>query len=141
MDRYPKSSPYGDYRLEVPMTQLIPADSNFYFFDSFCHMTSRSCHYINIAIAKPGSKADVLLATVSKKLQPGNNPFSRMVQDRSGILTFSVASASNLWVELIITEPTIVIGSHHKISVCQVVRNRGYSRPHLPNNPRCPQCN
>ena len=137
--KLPPKSPFGDYRLVIPISKFITEDFNLYFADFYC--LSASLHYVTVVVTKQGSATDVFC---QKNLIPlclyTKNPFLYF-----NTVTGKFSTATAVRVEILYTENINVLeelssgeASFYRVSAIFAGRSKYLGKP---KNDSCQICN
>ena len=92
----PKSSPFGDTRLSIPVHELLTR-CNLYFTDFYC-MREDGPHYIILVATKNNSLSDAFCRQYLLPVDPKRNPFFCFEEGGSAMVSCQT------WVEIFYTE-------------------------------------
>ncbi|XP_071114969.1 uncharacterized protein [Haliotis cracherodii] len=129
----PRSSPFGDTRVMLPLSSVFYESTNLYFADFFCMPTGANTHYVILVITKDGSESDRFCKQELLELDPYDNMF--LFRQR-GI--YKALSRQGLWLEVFYTEDVDISG----LSLTPTaVLGQGHSSGGIGKDPSCRVCN
>lgn len=130
----PKSSPFGDVRMDIDCISVLhPERHNLYFADFYCN---KEIHYVTVVVCITGTHADRYCRKNLIKLDTSTNLFIRSVPNNHQCKFYI---NNNIWIEILYTEDINLNGN--SFTSIRATGKGSSNTDGVPNNKSCTICN
>ncbi|XP_067674890.1 phytanoyl-CoA hydroxylase-interacting protein-like isoform X2 [Haliotis asinina] len=129
----PDKSPFGNTRVQVPLSEVFKESSNLYFADFYCKPSRNRIHYVTLVLTKSDSEADRFCSENLIKLDVMSNLYLRKQS-----YGYSTLKRSKVFVDVFYTED---IDISNRILSSTGIYGRGQSIGGIRKTGGCGICN